>query len=330
MIGPINSTPPWHATVLSPESMRCADLGCRFSSRTRPVLDYFLYRPNTRKPAQRLFVTVHGVSRNAQEHIELFRDYADRHGVMLLAPLFDAGVFRDFQRLGRNGSGPRADLALIRLLNEISMQIGVDTSTVDLFGFSGGAQFAHRFAFAHSQRVRRLSLGASGWYTMPDDSLSYPYGTADAKGLDAVHLNPVAATRLPTLVLVGEYDDRDDGELNRSSVVRIRQGQHRLQRAQTWTTAMKRFAQANGSPGVIFLQVLPRIGHSFRHAVLEGGLADRVFAHHFAQPLLLDPRSLTAAGRLRAFGDQQQLRGAESQPASQPVNLEERPCSHEC
>ena len=189
-------------------------------SKSAPHLTYHLLLPRERHPEERILVSVHGVSRNAEEHIELLRPLAERYGVLLVAPVFAADRFRDFQRLGRKGRGPRADLALIRVLNELNIATGWDTSKIDMFGFSGGAQFAHRFALAHPQRVRRLALGAAGWYTMPDDTLRYPYGSGDVSGLDAVRLNAVAAARLPTLVLVGERDDRDDDEeLNRSQIV---------------------------------------------------------------------------------------------------------------
>jgi pimeloyl-ACP methyl ester carboxylesterase len=249
-------------------------------TKSAPILTYHLLLPRERDPEGRVLVSVHGVSRNAEEHIELLRPLADRHGVPLVAPVFAADRFRDFQRLGRKGRGPRADLALIRVLNELNLATGWDTSIIDMFGFSGGAQFAHRFALAHPQRVRRLVLGAAGWYTMPDDTLPYPYGTADASGLDAVRLNTVAMARLPTLVLVGERDDRaDDEELNRSQVVCGSQGGTRLERAQNWTHAMNTFAADRGEPEQVSLVTLPGVDHSFRNAVIEGGLAAQIFRH---------------------------------------------------
>lgn len=265
-----------------PQGWRPAGIGpgLHLISGSAGSLRYYLYLPRQPAGREKVLVSVHGVSRNALEHIELLRGFADRHGVVLVAPLFTSDTFRDYQRLGRKGRGPRADLALIRVLNEISMETGLDTSRVDMFGFSGGAQFVHRFSYAHSQRVRSLVLGSAGWYTMPDPSLPYPYGTADARGLDAVRFNLAAAARLPTLVIVGEDDDReDDEELNRSRVVLQSQGRHRLERAGTWTVAMNALARRQGLRGSAELLVLPGVGHSFRQAVLEGGLAHRLFEH---------------------------------------------------
>ena len=51
-----------------------------------------------------------------------------------------------------------------------------------LFGFSGGAQFAHRYVLAHPDRVAAAGIGAAGWYTFPDSATPYPYGLGRGAG----------------------------------------------------------------------------------------------------------------------------------------------------
>ncbi len=263
-------------------SLKDGGRSVRVDSGSAPQLACYLYLPREPHPEGRVLVSVHGVSRNVEEHIELFGPLADRYGVFLIVPIFAAKRFRDFQRLGRKGRGPRADLALIRLINDLRCVIGQETSVVDLFGFSGGAQFAHRFALAYPQRVRRLALGAAGWYTMPDNTLPYPYGTGDSSGLDAVRLNVTAAARLPTLVLVGECDNRaNDEELNRSQIVCRSQGRTRLQRARNWARAINAFAEEQGETKEATLMTLPGVDHSFRDAVVEGGMSTHIFRHFY-------------------------------------------------
>ena len=252
----------------------------QYLSATRPRLPCTLYLPSRLSASPRILVSVHGVSRNADEHVGLFRHLADWYGVVLIAPMFAPDAFNDYQRLGRKGYGPRADLALIRLLNEIAAKTGWDTAKVDMFGFSGGAQFAHRFTFVHPQRVRRLVLGSAGWYTMPDKSAAYPYGIADAAGLDAARMNALSAVQLRTLVVVGQQDDdTNDAELNRAKAICRRQGLNRLERAHRWTQAMKAFAERHGVASGVELEELHDVDHSFRDAVMLGGLATRVFEH---------------------------------------------------
>lgn len=245
-------------------------------------LAYFLFVP-TRVLSGRVLVSVHGISRNAREHIEMFKRMAQDHGALLVAPCFTAAEFPGYQRLGNKGVGPRADLALIRVLNDVHVRTACDTSRVDLFGFSGGAQFAHRFAFVHPQRVRRLSIGSAGWYTLPDPAYTYPYGVSDAKGLYGARLNLWAALRIRVLVLVGEQDNRvDDEELNQRPMVCRSQGPHRVARAETWVKAMNARALSAGQGGRVDLQLMPGVGHSFSQAVLVGQLDKAVFAHCYA------------------------------------------------
>jgi pimeloyl-ACP methyl ester carboxylesterase len=252
-----------------------------------PSLDYQLYRPAGGLPPERVLVTVHGVSRNAEEHITLFRPWADRYRVLLLAPHFSRERFRDYQRLGRKGMGPRADLALIRVLNEVAAQTGCDTSRVDLFGYSGGAQFAHRFAFAHPHRVHHVGLGAAGWYTLPDPTQRYPYGIADVGGLDHIRFNARAIARLPVFVAVGELDNRDDDEeLNQTRRIRASQGHNRLRRAHVWIEQMNALARRHGDTTRADIAVMPRVGHSFAQSVNDGGLAAMLFERFYGAPVV--------------------------------------------
>ena len=277
----LQSAVPMDSTTLSSASEQVL----RLESSVRPRLPCHLFIPRERHPDGRMIVSVHGVSRNVEEHIELLKPFAESFGVVLLVPLFAEDRFPDYQRLGRKGQGPRADLALIRLLNELKGLLGRDTYCVDMFGFSGGAQFAHRFAMAHPQRVRRLSLGAAGWYTMPDRSLSYPFGVRDANGLDGVRLDVTAAARLTTLVLVGERDNSaEEEELNQSKRVCRRQGANRCARAHSWVQEMNEFASKRGDSPAIRLLLLPGVDHSFNAAVLQGDLGAHVFDHSYKAP----------------------------------------------
>lgn len=251
--------------------------GIEWFDLTAPPLRLFAFIPDN-VVADRVLVCVHGVSRNALEQIQLLRPYAERFGFALIAPLFEPNVFRDYQRLGRRGHGPRADLALIRGLTEIGSTTSLNTNKVAMFGFSGGAQFVHRFALAHSQRVSSMILGAAGWYTMPDTQQPYPYGIRDTKGLGATRLNVRAVSRLSTLVVAGSQDtDVNDSELNRSPRVLLHQGPHRLARARSWVEGMQGAASRHGTTADIQLRVLPGIGHSFSDAVVDGGLGEVMF-----------------------------------------------------
>src|SRR5262245_27992916 len=133
--------------------------------RANPRQEYFLYVPSSGGARAPLFVTVHGISRNAQEHATLFSRHAEAYGVVLVAPYFAEGQHGDYQRLGRAGRGGRADATLDSIIVEVASLTGASTQKIYLFGFSGGAQFAHRYTMAHPRQVARAAVAAAGWYT---------------------------------------------------------------------------------------------------------------------------------------------------------------------
>src|SRR5690606_29301970 len=47
----------------------------------------------------------------------------------------------------------------------------------NLYGHSAGAQFVHRFvAFYDSPYLKSAIAANAGWYTFPDENVTYPYG----------------------------------------------------------------------------------------------------------------------------------------------------------
>jgi pimeloyl-ACP methyl ester carboxylesterase len=230
-----------------------------------------------------LFVTVHGTSRNAREHVELFEPLVDAQGVVLLAPLFEAGPFEDYQRLGRTRlGGGRADRALEAAIAEVGRRSGSRTERVYLFGYSGGAQFAHRFVLAHPERVAAAAISSAGWYTFPAPGLPYPLGIGSATGLPGVRFDPDAFLRVPLLVTVGEDDTLRDDSLRRDGAIDREQGRTRAERARRWVAAMRSAARSRGISAEIELRELPGTGHSFEQNMEEAGLGEIVFEHLFA------------------------------------------------
>ena len=220
-------------------------------------------------------MAVHGISRDAREQIRLLQPEARRRGYSLAAPLFDDLHFAGYQQLGLRGNGQRADLALLCVLADLRARVGAGPA-VDLFGFSGGAQFGHRFALFHPGHIRRLALAAAGWYTLPDASRQYPYGTAPPAG-EFPRADLDGFLTLPKLVLVGSRDTSRDPGLRRRPGLDREQGRHRLARAVTWHRLLGDMTAARGSRAACTLRVLPDVDHDFTRAVSLGGLDRHLF-----------------------------------------------------
>ncbi len=249
---------------------------CRLAGDSRR--SYYLGVPRGLRADAPLLVCVHGISRNAEEHMRHFAPLAQRHGVVVVAPLFPQPEFGDYQRLGRAGHGMRADVALHEILADAQRRTGVAADRVHLFGHSGGGQFVHRYVMANPAGVARFVISAAGWYTHPDPDRPFPLGIGPTPLLPDLDFDPDAFLRVAGCVLVGERDTRRGRALRTTPLVDAMQGTTRLERARRWAEAMNREAARRGLPSPVDLQVLPRAGHRFADVATRGGAPERVFA----------------------------------------------------
>lgn len=243
---------------------------------------YYLYRPANVKAGVPLFVSVHGISRNAEHHARRFSRLADHYGVVVAAPAFPADRFPCYQRLWRDGHGCRADLALQAIIKEVGALTGANTEKVYLFGYSGGGQFVHRYTMAYPHHVAQYAVGAAGWYTFPDAEIRYPRGVKPRPDMPGINFDMEVFLAVRGGVLVGEEDNKSDRTLNKSARVIVQQGEHRLERAQRWIQAMTEAAHQHNLNTDFFLHVLPRCGHSFSRSMRYGDMGSIVFSEFFS------------------------------------------------
>ena len=222
-------------------------------------------------------VLVHGISRNVKPLLESFWPLVRHLGIALLAPLFSESVYKDFQRLGRVGRGPRADIALNSMLAEAASVSRWRLDKAFYFGHSAGAQFVQRFMIAHPQQVKKAALSAAGWYTFPVET-DYPAGIRRVACLPDVAFEPRRFLRVPTAVFIGLEDTLRDKSLNRSRKIDRQQGRNRLERARKWVSAMQNAAHLHAMAPLTELFEIAGISHDYSTAVESAGLSQQVLA----------------------------------------------------
>ncbi|MFJ1767028.1 alpha/beta hydrolase [Amycolatopsis sp. NPDC088138] len=180
-----------------------------FASRHDQRFSYCLHVPENLAPGTPIVVVVHGTERNFLLYRDHLRPFAEEHGVVVLAPLFPAGIidpgdlhnykFLDYQ-------GIRYDQVLLSMVDEVAQRYPVDAGQFYLHGFSGGGQFAHRFFYLHPDRLAGVSIGAPGRITRLDDTLPWWLGTADFEKTFGQPIDVEALRRVPVLMVVGDQD----------------------------------------------------------------------------------------------------------------------------
>ncbi|HQS68070.1 MAG: hypothetical protein B7Y36_08960 [Novosphingobium sp. 28-62-57] len=221
-------------------------------------------------------VAIHGISRNAAEIATRFSQHPAFAGVNVIAPLFDAARFGKYQQLRTLKEGQTAsDVALFCLLDHLAAQHGINTGKVAVFGFSGGAQMAHRLAILRPSRIRAVCAAAAGWYLLPVLDLPYPYGLG--QGCPAAW-DRDATLRIPMTVIVGSRDTRVDESVRQDRLIVAHQGTNRLRRARIWTQVMRKHAAQCEDSESISLITLENGSHDFGQCARETELLNFVSA----------------------------------------------------
>ena len=180
------------------------------ASRLDPRFALSLYVPQSlpRDRTAPLLVLVHGTTRR-DNFRDAFRDFADRTGTILLAPMFPVGAAVPGDVHGYKwieAHGVRFDLLLLDMIDQAAGIWPLAADRFALFGYSGGGQFAHRFLYLHPHRLTALSVGAPGNVTLPDPARAWPAGVGGLEARFGIRFDNDAVPAVPVHLVAGEAD----------------------------------------------------------------------------------------------------------------------------
>lgn len=224
-------------------------------------------------------VALHGISRDSDSVVGAFLEGNPEHRRIVIIPHFDKDHWPVFQRItGKH----RPDLGLLAILGALRQDGIIGNEAFDLFGFSGGAQLAHRFAMLFPEKVNELHLGAAGWYTFPDNKFPYPLGLGPGGGTRK-NWHRLMANGLPQYlnrpitVYVGDKDVQKDRSLRSDTLLNQVQGRNRLERAKRYVDFIGQRQADMDLPVTARLDVLPDCTHDFVMCCRNGELVHRVY-----------------------------------------------------
>ncbi|HEV8689346.1 MAG TPA: alpha/beta hydrolase [Ideonella sp.] len=177
---------------------------CRFD----PRFSYALAVPAV-LPARGLLVTVHNSVRWYRQCMEGFCAFAERRGLAVLAPLFPPDLFGEDNPDGYKcllERDVRYDLVLEAMVGEVAKDLGGAPDRFLLHGYSGGAQFVHRYLFVHPQRVVAAAIGAPGAVTLLDGDVDWWAGVRDLPERFGSSIDLRALRQVPIQLVVGDGD----------------------------------------------------------------------------------------------------------------------------
>lgn len=247
-----------------------------------PVTVYY-YKPRAYTASTPVVFVLHGLRRNAAEYRDSWASYAEQNNLMVLVPLFTRDPYRgaagynlgnvfhpttSLEARGRakpdelNDRSHWAFTLIERLFADFKTQREVNNNPrYTLYGHGAGAQFAHRFAlFMPEAHAEQVIVANSGWYTMPDASIEWPYGTGGVPVVDDELLKSFYAQHM--LLLSGGADTATTNTVMRQNRYTNAQGKHRLARAQNYYAVAKANAAAMNTPFHWQQWTVPGVGHS--------------------------------------------------------------------
>lgn len=248
------------------------------------------YCPQRINKSSPIVFILHGFDRAAAYFRDCWIDHAERFGLIVMAPEFDATSFpeaahynygnvRAWEKDGGHFN-PRARwtfFILDRLFEHVRKALGSDRTTFSLFGHSAGAQFAHRcLALTGAPRVDLVVSGNAGWYMLPDRGSTYPAGIG---GLDFADDDLRAYLARPLVLLLGESDNDKAADGLPTNPQAMAQGPHRLSRGRFYFATCKAIAQRLNTDFAWRLVAAQGVGHGDREiakpaAALIAGSAD--------------------------------------------------------
>ena len=245
-------------------------------------------------------VAVHGLNRETELMANLLAVQADTSGRSIVLPLFERQSWPRFQRAA---CPRRSDWALLGLLQVLRAEGWIEAGPPDLSGFSGGAQFAHRFAWLYPAEVARLCLVAPGWWTFPDARGAHPLGIGTEGPIVSVSTFRLRANLARFLdrdvaVMVGALDTLQDENLRQDPAINAQQGLDRVQRARNWAATAIRASRRHGLPPRIRFTLMENCGHSFADCVANGALGAAFVPETHTESSKPDPAAMPGHERL--------------------------------
>jgi hypothetical protein len=238
------------------------------------TIEVFYHVPANSTINSPILITLHGDDRSGADSRNAFIARANQLNFIVVSPQFSeedfpGGDAYNLANIFSDGDNPSPGSlndnsvwtfnVLDPLFDAFKGLTGNVSAKYDLFGFSAGAQVAHRFVlFNPDAKFNRVVAASSGWYTVPVMDVVFPYGLQESPA-EAADLSPSFGANLHVIVGLADNDPNSPGL--RHNEFADAQGLNRLDRAQYFYNAALNEAQAGGMTFNWTYQTVPNAQH---------------------------------------------------------------------
>lgn len=244
------------------------------------LVKVYFYIPTITNSNTPIVFLFHGDDRNAFQYRDALINKAETYKFILIAPEFSEAYYPtgDNYNLGNvfvDGDNPSSStlnpesqwtFSIIEPLFDYIKQTMLNTTnSYDIIGHSAGGQFAHRFVmFKPNARFDTVIASASGWYTVPNINIDFPYGFKNSPLL----AQSVAQLYSKKLYLqVGSMDNDPNSPGLRHNAQADAQGLNRFSRAYHFFNYANSNALANSYTFQWQITTAPGLNHDYAPAV---------------------------------------------------------------
>lgn len=200
-------------TTAVPNSQIPQALGVKASSAPFSESNLYIHVPPQAAQHQplRVLLVLHGFGAHGDDFAQSLISAADGYNWVVVAPTIQ---YRDYMNVALLTEddliiSQMLDQLLTALPNRLHLKLRQHSL---IYGFSRGAQLAHRFALIHPERVESVVTMSGGTYTLPSTQnkdhtlLPFPFGTGDLETILGHALDWDSYKRISFWVAVGERD----------------------------------------------------------------------------------------------------------------------------
>lgn len=236
----------------------------------RKSIKVWTYRPENWNDKDKIVFVMHGGGRNANDYLNAWVELANKNNLLIIAPEFENRFSKyttnDYQEGNlftffgtKNPKTEWAYTVVENIFDHIKSVNNITNEQYDIFGHSAGGQFVHRMVMLMPEsRIGTAIAANSGFYTLPNENLEFPYGIKNAE----TDLQKSYKKRL--IVLLGELDNDPSLGIFRTTDLAMDQGAHRLERGTTFFSVNKELTSKNKWTFNWEIHTVKEVGHDYK------------------------------------------------------------------